>query len=233
MSNTRFEPSTNGGLHLGHIYIAMLNREIARQSGGKFLIRFDDAGDNLKVLGSSRIKGIRNQMLIDLSWMGLNGDVLEFNSRAWAEADEIIKSAGLRVPLEPAYYANYQQTPTWLAKPGLLIYPYTPTLTARKVVLDRLAGVDLLIRGEELMTELSLYCYYCDVLGYPRPTFVHVPRLRAGSSEMSKTLGNDQLADFRANGYSPDMIMEMLAIACLKNPANGWSLLNLKEAPCL
>lgn len=38
----RFAPSPNGRLHLGHAYSALLNFDLARQSGGRFLLRIED-----------------------------------------------------------------------------------------------------------------------------------------------------------------------------------------------
>ena len=38
----RFAPSPNGDLHLGHAYSALLNFELARQAGGRFLLRIED-----------------------------------------------------------------------------------------------------------------------------------------------------------------------------------------------
>ena len=38
----RFAPSPNGYLHLGHAYSALLNVDLARQAGGKFLLRIED-----------------------------------------------------------------------------------------------------------------------------------------------------------------------------------------------
>lgn len=38
----RFAPSPNGYLHLGHAYSALLNHDLARQSGGRFLLRIED-----------------------------------------------------------------------------------------------------------------------------------------------------------------------------------------------
>jgi glutamyl-Q tRNA(Asp) synthetase len=38
----RFAPSPNGPLHLGHAFSALLNFELARDSGGKFLLRIED-----------------------------------------------------------------------------------------------------------------------------------------------------------------------------------------------
>src|SRR3954451_11321177 len=38
----RFAPSPNGYLHLGHAYSALLNFDLARRSGGRFLLRIED-----------------------------------------------------------------------------------------------------------------------------------------------------------------------------------------------
>ena len=38
----RFAPSPNGDLHLGHAYSALLNGDLARNTGGTLLLRFED-----------------------------------------------------------------------------------------------------------------------------------------------------------------------------------------------
>lgn len=38
----RFAPSPNGALHLGHALSALLNHDMARQNGGRFLLRIED-----------------------------------------------------------------------------------------------------------------------------------------------------------------------------------------------
>ena len=38
----RFAPSPNGYLHLGHAYSALLNYDLARQAGGRLLLRIED-----------------------------------------------------------------------------------------------------------------------------------------------------------------------------------------------
>src|SRR6202167_2939398 len=38
----RVAPSPNGYLHLGHAYSALLNHDMAREFGGRFLLRIED-----------------------------------------------------------------------------------------------------------------------------------------------------------------------------------------------
>jgi len=62
----RFAPSPNGYLHLGHAYSALLNRQIALESGGRLLIRIEDIDP-----GRSR-RHFETALLDDLAWLGLD-----------------------------------------------------------------------------------------------------------------------------------------------------------------
>ncbi|MCB1492179.1 MAG: tRNA glutamyl-Q(34) synthetase GluQRS [Rhodobiaceae bacterium] len=61
----RFAPSPNGLLHLGHAFSAFLNHEMARMSGGRFLVRIEDID-----LGRARAE-FEQQIFEDLAWLGL------------------------------------------------------------------------------------------------------------------------------------------------------------------
>lgn len=62
----RFAPSPNGFLHLGHAYSALLNFELARESGGRFLLRIED-------IDLARAKPEYEAAIYeDLSWLGLD-----------------------------------------------------------------------------------------------------------------------------------------------------------------
>ncbi|ONH60922.1 glutamate--tRNA ligase [Frankia sp. CcI49] len=49
---TRFCPSPTGSLHLGGVFVAMLDRAVARQSGGTYLIRIEDTDQEREVAGA-------------------------------------------------------------------------------------------------------------------------------------------------------------------------------------
>lgn len=61
----RFAPSPNGHLHLGHAYSALLNARMARETGGRFLVRIEDI-DILRC--TPRLVA---DCLEDLAWLGL------------------------------------------------------------------------------------------------------------------------------------------------------------------
>ncbi|MBO6640085.1 MAG: tRNA glutamyl-Q(34) synthetase GluQRS [Roseitalea sp.] len=61
----RFAPSPNGLLHLGHAYSALLNFDMARAAGGRFLLRIEDI-DTARCMPA-----LEARMLEDLRWLGL------------------------------------------------------------------------------------------------------------------------------------------------------------------
>jgi glutamyl-Q tRNA(Asp) synthetase len=61
----RFAPSPNGRLHLGHAYSALLNADLARRWGGRFLLRIED-------IDVTRCRPeFEKAIYEDLAWLGL------------------------------------------------------------------------------------------------------------------------------------------------------------------
>ncbi len=61
----RFAPSPNGFLHLGHALSALLNADLASQSGGRLLLRIEDTD-------TTRCKPeFERAILEDLAWLGI------------------------------------------------------------------------------------------------------------------------------------------------------------------
>jgi glutamyl-Q tRNA(Asp) synthetase len=61
----RFAPSPNGTLHLGHAYSALLNFDLARASGGRFLLRIED-------IDPTRCRPeFETAIYEDLAWLGI------------------------------------------------------------------------------------------------------------------------------------------------------------------
>lgn len=62
----RFAPSSNGALHLGHAYSALLNFDLARASGGRFLLRIED-------IDPTRCRPeFEAAIYEDLAWLGID-----------------------------------------------------------------------------------------------------------------------------------------------------------------
>lgn len=68
MIRTRFAPSPNGLLHLGHAYAAILAHDLARAGGGEFLLRIED------IDGTRSRAELVPEILADLEWLGLSWD---------------------------------------------------------------------------------------------------------------------------------------------------------------
>lgn len=65
---TRFAPSPNGSLHLGHAYAAIVAHDLARGRGGEFLVRIED------IDGPRSRAELAEEHLADLVWLGLGWD---------------------------------------------------------------------------------------------------------------------------------------------------------------
>jgi glutamyl-Q tRNA(Asp) synthetase len=92
----RFAPSPNGYLHLGHAYSAMMNVLIAREVGGRLLLRMED-------IDISRCRPeFESAIKDDLAWLGMR----------WEEP----------VRRQAAHFADYTQALDRLESRGL-VYP--------------------------------------------------------------------------------------------------------------
>ena len=62
----RFAPSPNGYLHLGHAYSALLNADMARECGGRLLLRIED-------IDAARCRpAYETAIYEDLTWLGIS-----------------------------------------------------------------------------------------------------------------------------------------------------------------
>ena len=65
---TRFAPSPNGRLHVGHAFSAMCAHDFARAFGGKFLLRIED------IDGTRSRQEYIDGIIEDMEWLGLKHD---------------------------------------------------------------------------------------------------------------------------------------------------------------
>ena len=96
MIRTRFAPSPNGPLHLGHAYAAIVAHDLARGAGGEFLLRIED------IDGPRSRAALVPQFLADLAWLGLASDgpvtVQSDRLASYAAAGERLKALGVLYP---------------------------------------------------------------------------------------------------------------------------------------
>ena len=92
---TRFAPSPNGPLHLGHAYSTIVAHDLAQDAGGQFLLRIED------IDGPRSNPKMADMFLDDLAWLGLSWDMVPAQSSRLEEylaAGEKLKMMGLLYP---------------------------------------------------------------------------------------------------------------------------------------
>jgi len=92
---TRFAPSPNGPLHLGHAYSATVAHDLAKERAGRFLLRIEDI-DGLR----SRPE-LADEFRADLAWLGLEWEEVPAQSMrisAYELAAEALVASGLLYP---------------------------------------------------------------------------------------------------------------------------------------
>ncbi|WP_223974431.1 tRNA glutamyl-Q(34) synthetase GluQRS [Bradyrhizobium sp. RD5-C2] len=95
----RFAPSPNGYLHLGHAYSALLNYDLARDSGGRFLLRIED-------IDATRCRVEFEQAIYeDLAWLGI---AWETPVRRQSEHFAAYRAAIERLSAERLVYPSFE-----------------------------------------------------------------------------------------------------------------------------
>jgi len=227
--NTRFNPTVNGPLHLGHLYTILVNQGEAKASGGKFGVRFDDTQRawNWK-FGHLRVECYREGMKEDLAWLGIEPDFYECQS-------EMMEKVGYLLALEFHYAPKPELFGSLPAAEVIgiehVFYPYTDRLTAEKAIMDCLEGVNWLIRGMDMLPEDCLYSHFCErfLIGTPRRTYI--PRLQTGTDEVSKTAGKFKIEDFRKARFEPTELLNLLRHDCLTQ--DYWRVEFVRATPAL
>ena len=92
---TRFAPSPNGPLHLGHAYAAVAAHDRAIDAGGRFLLRIED------IDGARSRPELAAEFRADLTWLGL--EFVEVPAQAtrlaqYREAAANLRAMGLLYP---------------------------------------------------------------------------------------------------------------------------------------
>jgi glutamyl-Q tRNA(Asp) synthetase len=92
---TRFAPSPNGPLHLGHAFSAIVAHDLATARGGRFLLRIED------IDGSRSHRELAEAFRADLAWLGLEWEEVAPQSAriaSYEAAAESLRGMGLLYP---------------------------------------------------------------------------------------------------------------------------------------
>lgn len=92
---TRFAPSPNGSLHLGHAYSAITAYDLVQERGGRFLLRIED------IDGERSRPELADEFRADLEWLGLEWEELPAQSTRLDRYEEVARSLMSRGLLYP------------------------------------------------------------------------------------------------------------------------------------
>jgi len=237
--NTRFNPTISGPLHIGHLYIALVNATEAHCSGGNFIIRVDDT----QPIWCHRFdQPLRDQYYAQYQeQMGrfMKVDTWHLQSQM-PEAKDLMGERGIAI-LEslpkPHWYGTF--TVMWAAHTDQLVWQYSPYLTAEKTIWDFWEGVNLLIRGDDLLTESNMYEHFVELFGLPRIPQVYIPRLMSPVADevrtvdkiqegLSKTFGAYRL-ETQINEFGVEETLHLLKQSCLIDVEGEFLVENLKQ----
>ncbi len=122
----RFAPSPTGYLHLGHAYSALLDRELCRAAGGRFLLRIEDTD-----ITRCRPE-FEAAIYADLRWLGIDWEEpvrrQSEHFPEYARALERLRGMGLTYPsfMSRAEIAAATANPAWPRDPdGSPLHPGT------------------------------------------------------------------------------------------------------------
>jgi glutamyl-Q tRNA(Asp) synthetase len=237
----RFAPSPTGALHTGSLVAAVGSYLMAKQAGGRWLLRLDDldtqrqvpgmADDIMQTLESFSLLwdgevacqsrhldeyqrvfevlqqvGViypcgcsRKEIARSASAPHLEDECIPYTGtcrggiKGGAKGDSVIRSWRVRVPEEEICFDDLrmgricQKLPTvsgdFVLRRGDGEFAYQLAV----VVDDYLAGVNQVVRGEDLLDSTPRQIYLQRLLGYPQPDYCHLP-LAAGpdGSKLSK-----------------------------------------------
>src|SRR3989304_8262070 len=66
---TRFNPTSNGNLHLGHVFTMLVNEYFAHSVDGEFVLRIDDTSPPAADLPKERVQSIIQSQMNDIDWL--------------------------------------------------------------------------------------------------------------------------------------------------------------------
>ncbi len=166
--HTRMVFTPTGPAHLGHAYMASVNRRLALNTGGSFLYRFETEQARMSgVIAGVDLRHGRVQQAVenyeDMQYLGLEQANTEQYSPSWGENFEITKwqyrNLGMEEcfgPWPTPYYKEMGYNPDALSFATGFQHPF---LTLSHVVEDLYSGRNCIVRGPELERERDLYLY--------------------------------------------------------------------------
>ena len=235
----RFAPSPTGKLHIGGARTALFNYLIAKNSGGKFILRIDDTD-----LARST-KENEEDILNSLRWLGLNWDEGPDTDQKFYQtnrverhvevANELLKNEKAYKDHEGVVRIKYPEgnitvddlilgpcsfeTKDLGLDPVILRSDGRPTYHLASCVDDADFKISHIIRGQDHLTNTTKHIALFNAMDVEMPKFAHLPLiLGTDGSKLSKrnTESFTTVKQFMDHGYIPEALNNFLMLL-------GWS----------
>jgi glutamyl-tRNA synthetase len=227
----RFAPSPTGFLHIGGVHTALFNWLFARHEGGEFRLRIENTDTGREVAEATE------QIQESLRWLGLdwNGEVtfqLDRMEHCRAEAQRLVEESKayedegairMRMPdegvtaWEDLIRGRIEYPNEKIEDVVILRADGRPTYNFASPVEDWLDGITHVIRGDDHVSNTPKQIRILEALGAPLPLYAHLANIHGeDGKKLSKRHGATSVADFRAQGYIPEALVNFLALL-------GWS----------
>lgn len=227
--NTRFNPTISGQLHVGHLYMALVNEAEAHRSGGEFIVRVDDVQPNW-------CHWIKEEQR-DQYYLEYQEQLSKFmHIDAWYRQSTMPKPREIvgDHPLLNKWRIGFDQDHNveYPKKLGYGWNGYSPLYLVNKVILDYYTKTTLLIRGENLIGESSLYEHFLSEIGLLRVYHIYLPHLETPDTNVtiSKTRGGYTIQK-QLDAFGVEETLERLRDSCLVNPNGEFFVSNIKSNP--
>lgn len=230
---TRMAPSPTGKFHIGGLRTTLFNYFLARQNGGKFIVRSEDTD-----IERSK-KEFEDNMLEALAWLGIEFD--EFfrqseRTEIYVEYIQKLIEAGFAYEAEDSESGEgkvirFKNPNTDVTFHDLILGDITfntkelgdfviartintPLYHLTVVVDDGLMAVTHVVRGQDHISNTARQILILEACGFERPQYAHIPLiLSEGGGKMSKRDPNVYpVTEYRAMGILPDALINFMAM---------------------
>ena len=251
----RFAPSPTGALHIGGAHTALFNWLWARHTGGRFILRIEDTDLQRST------KEFEETILAGMKWLGLDWDegpdvggpcgkyrqsekqelyrqhaekLLE-KGLAYREGEAVIFRVpqGVEISFDDVVYGRVTVMSETLKDIVMMKSDGMPTYNYAVVIDDATMGINMVIRGEDHISNTPKQLLLYDALGFERPGFGHLPMiLGTDKKKLSKRHGATSVYEYRDLGYLPDAVFNFLSLLgwC---PRDGREVFGREEAVSL
>ena len=237
---TRFAPSPTGFLHAGAYRTAIFSYLFARKNHGRFVLRIEDTDRERSK------KEFEDNILSSLLWLGIEYDTFVRQSENVSRHKEVLlsmiesghayisketakegsgiikeivrfKNPNIDVTFADEIKGEVTMNTTDLGDFVIAKNIEEPLFHLAVVVDDFDEGITHVIRGEDHVSNTPRQILIQRAIGAPTPIYAHLPLvLGLDKQKLSKRRGALALTDYRAEGYLPVAILNMVAMV-------GWN----------